>query len=53
MISGNFIITFAVSQFSHGCCGHHSVKGHVWEKIMDQKVIDQLDCMIFANIVSL
>ena len=55
-ISGNFVTRFSGKVFSQDCSGH-SVKCNVWEKVscwaMDQKAIDQLDCMIFPNIVSL
>ena len=31
--SGNFIIRFSGSEFLKDYSGHHSVKGHVWEKV--------------------
>ena len=30
--SGNFIVRFSGNEFLKDCSGHHSVKGHVWEK---------------------
>ena len=50
--SGTFIIRFSGNDFSQGYIGHCSVKCHVWEKVccwvVDQKSIDQLDCMKIA-----
>ena len=55
--SGNFIIRFYRNEFFQDCSGHYSMKCHVLEKVwllvMDQKPIDQLDCMIFPSVVSL
>ena len=32
-ISVNFLIRFSGNEFSQDCCGHHSAKCHVWEKV--------------------